>query len=215
MAPGAPSSLAAAALEIMLAMLAAALLVVVAQAKEQETVHGPPLGPNVTLRGGVVMPTISMGSGGSCHPDPDGTEKGCKNYQTTLQWFKLGGRGVHDALSYQNQAGLGAAIADSNLSRKELFVMSMVPTYLMGYNETIAAVHASLEQMKLNVLDLVMVHHRAPVRNGQRTHYCTYLAARTRTQRTHARTHARTLLCTHASSLSACEHATNKRRLRR
>eukprot|EP01047_Picozoa_sp_COSAG01_P087854 COSAG01_NODE_20402_length_955_cov_9.255841_2_plen_108_part_01 len=108
-------------------MLAAALLVVVApggaQAKEQETVHGgpPPLGPNVTLRGGVVMPTISMGSGGSCHPDPDGTEKGCKNYQTTLQWFKLGGRGVHDALSYQNQAGLGAAIADSNLSRKELF----------------------------------------------------------------------------------------------
>ena len=29
------------------------------------------------------------------------------------------------------------------------------------YNNTIAAVHASLEQMQLDYLDLVMIHHRA------------------------------------------------------
>lgn len=33
----------------------------------------------------------------------------------------------------------------------------------MGFNETVAAVEASLAQMQLTYLDLVMIHHRAPV----------------------------------------------------
>ena len=40
--------------------------------------------------------------------------------QVTLDWFKSGGRAVHDALSYGNQAGLGAAIKDSGLQRHEV-----------------------------------------------------------------------------------------------
>lgn len=113
-------------------------------------------------------------------------------------------------MQYCNQAGLGAAVKDSKLKRSELFVMSMVPTYLMGFNETgkyckrahippltvqyctwlalvyvlpcvhhhnlisrdsgetllaptVSSVEASLAQMQLKQLDLVMIHHRAPV----------------------------------------------------
>ena len=129
-----------------------------------------PLGPTVTLRGGVVMPSVGLGNGGGCHPDPDGTERHtCESYNVTTEAMGVGYRAFHDALSYGNQAGLGAAVKDSKLDRSALFLMSMVPTYLMGYNETVAAVHASLAQMQLEHLDLVMIHHRAPVSAFPRT----------------------------------------------
>lgn len=107
------------------------------------------------------MPSLGLGSAGGCHPDPDGTERSCPGYIAATQALGLGYRSFHDALSYGNQAGLGAAIKDSNISRKDIFVMSMVPKYLMGYNETKASVAASLEQLQVDYLDLVMVHHRA------------------------------------------------------
>lgn len=119
------------------------------------------LGPNITLRDGVVMPTVGLGSSGGCHPDPNGTEKTCPGYKNALQAMKLGYRSFHDALSYGNQAGLGAAVMDSGIPREQLFVMSMVPKYLMGYNETKAAVQASLAQLQVSYIDLMMVHHRA------------------------------------------------------
>eukprot|EP00937_MAST-01D_sp_MAST-1D-sp2_P001890 g1890.t1 len=122
-----------------------------------------PLGRTTTLRGGVKMPTIGLGSSGSCGPDSFGTADNspCAGYNATMEWFKNGGRAVHDALSYCNQYGVGRAVRDSGLPREEVFVMSMVPKFLMGYNETKAAVRASLQQMGLAYLDLVMVHHRA------------------------------------------------------
>merc|ERR1712151_984997 len=98
------------------------------------------------LRGGVEMPIMGLGSSG---------------YNATVQAMHLGYRAFHDALSYGNQLELGAAIKASPLPRKELFIMSMVPKYLMGYNETKAAVAASLEQLGVEYIDLVMIHHRA------------------------------------------------------
>ena len=35
------------------------------------------------------------------------------------------------------------------MNRSDLFVMSMVPKYLMGFNETLASVHASLAQLQV------------------------------------------------------------------
>jgi len=109
------------------------------------------------------MPSVGSGSMGSCGPDSFGTVGNvpCENMNASLQYFGLGGRSVHDALSYCNQYGLGAAAQASMIPRKDLFLMSMVPYHLLGYNNTIAAVHASLEQMQLDYLDLVMIHHRA------------------------------------------------------
>ena len=121
-----------------------------------------PLGPNVTLRGGTVMPSIGLGSSGHCHPDPDGSEaSACSNYNATLSAIQAGYRSFHDALSYSNQAGVGAAVKASGVPRDELFMMSMVPKYLMGYNNTYASVEASLAQLQVEYLDLVMIHHRA------------------------------------------------------
>ena len=122
-----------------------------------------PLGRTVRLRGGVEMPTIGLGSSGACGPDSFGTVDGspCQEYNATRLWFANGGRAVHTALSYCNQYGVGAAFRDSGLRRESVFLMSMVPKFLMGYNETRSRVEASLQQMGLARLDLVMLHHRA------------------------------------------------------
>ena len=75
---------------------------------------GPALGPTVTLRGGVAMPSVAMGNPGGCGADSFGTQDGspCAAYNTTMSWFSVGGRSVHDALSYGNQFGLGKAAND-------------------------------------------------------------------------------------------------------
>jgi diketogulonate reductase-like aldo/keto reductase len=121
------------------------------------------LNPLCKYATGVVMPTVGLGSSGGCGPDSFGTADGspCAWYNASSSWFKHGGRAVHDALSYGNQFGVGAAFRDSGLGRTDVFLMTMVPKYLMGFNETLASVEASLAQMQLAHLDLVMVHHRA------------------------------------------------------
>ena len=115
------------------------------------------------LRSGIEMPSIGLGSSGGCGPDSFATADGspCGEYNATMLWFGNGGRAVHTALSYCNQFGVGAAYHASGLKREDVFLMSMVPKFLMGYNETRASVEASLKQMQLERLDLVMLHHRA------------------------------------------------------
>ena len=49
---------------------------------------------------GVIMPSVGLGSSGGCHPDVDGTEDKCGNYNASLGAMKLGYRAFHDALSY-------------------------------------------------------------------------------------------------------------------
>ena len=50
--------------------------------------------------------------------------------------------GFHDALSYCNQAGLGAAVKDATaVKRSELFLMSMVRTALLAAPGRLMRVH--------------------------------------------------------------------------
>lgn len=127
------------------------------------TIRGKPGAPRVA------MPSVALGNAGGCHPDPNGneaTDPTCPAYNVVLSAIDVGYRSFHDALSYSNQAGLGAALKEAmtgarQVPRADLFAMSMVPKYLMGYNLTKRAVHASLQQLELAYIDLVMVHHRA------------------------------------------------------
>ena len=46
--------------------------------------------------------------------------------QTVKEWIKLGGRRIDASLSYRNQKGVGKAIAECGVPRKELFIVSKV-----------------------------------------------------------------------------------------
>ena len=179
------------------------LLASVAALPATTTIRGKPGAARVS------MPAVAMGNAGSCYPDPTGheaTDPNCPAYAVIKNALDVGYRSFHDALSYGNQAGLGAALKDAlaepsaTLQRSDLFVMSMVyvfhnatrmarvvrparrqttqpalyacfltpphalafsPKYLMGTNATNAAVSASLAQLQVEYIDLVMVHHRA------------------------------------------------------
>ena len=71
--------------------------------------------------------------------------------------FGLGYRHVDTALGYDNQAGVGAALARAALPRSEYFVTSKVPGGLNA-SATAAALELALQQLRLEFVDLMLLH---------------------------------------------------------
>ena len=71
--------------------------------------------------------------------------------------FGLGYRHVDTALGYENQAGVGAALARAALPRSEYFVTSKVPGGLNA-SATTAALELALQQLRLEFVDLMLLH---------------------------------------------------------
>ena len=69
--------------------------------------------PNLRLNNGVEIPQFGFGV---FQVDPDQTA------QTVRQAFEAGYRHIDTAQMYRNEEGVGDAIADSGLSRGEVFV---------------------------------------------------------------------------------------------
>ena len=102
------------------------------------------------------MPSVGSGSMGGCGPDSMGTADGspCGQYNATLLYLKNGGRALHDALSYGNQWGTGAAVKDAakllNIKREEVFMMSMVPREIPGHGTMISATAVAISNSTLS-----------------------------------------------------------------
>jgi diketogulonate reductase-like aldo/keto reductase len=83
-------------------------------------------------------------------------------YRTVLWYLLLGGRHIDGAHLYLNHAAIGDAIqeatANRGISREEIFVTTKIfPTHY-GYNSTVRFVTKYLEELKLEYLDLVLMH---------------------------------------------------------
>jgi 2,5-diketo-D-gluconate reductase A len=81
--------------------------------------------------------------------------------------LQAGYRSIDTAAIYGNEAGVGSAIADSGLSRDELFVTSKLWNSEQGYDSTLRAFDASLDRLGLDTLDLYLIHWPTP----ERDHY--------------------------------------------
>lgn len=65
------------------------------------------------------------------------------------------------AAYYRNEADVGKAIADSGIDRSEIFVTTKLWTGFGGpidYNGTLAALQDSLKKLKLEYVDLYLIH---------------------------------------------------------
>lgn len=62
------------------------------------------------------------------------------------------------AAVYNNEAIVGQAIASSAVSREELFISSKVWNGDLGYDETLFAFERTLRNLKLDYLDLYLIH---------------------------------------------------------
>ncbi|MDF9839900.1 MULTISPECIES: aldo/keto reductase [unclassified Paenibacillus] len=111
------------------------------------------------LQGGVQMPWLGLG----VFQVADGEEL----VQAVKSAIAHGYRSIDTAAIYQNEQGVGQAIAEAlaenGLQREELFITSKAWNADLGYEETLAAYEASLERLGLDYLDLYLIHW--PVKN--------------------------------------------------
>jgi 2,5-diketo-D-gluconate reductase A len=76
--------------------------------------------------------------------------------------LEVGYRSIDTARLYGNEEGVGRAIEASELSRDDLFVTTKVWNDDHGFDSTLAAFDASLRRLRLDVLDLYLIHWPTP-----------------------------------------------------
>ncbi len=103
----------------------------------------------VTLSNGIKMPQLGYGvyqiSKAECE-------------SCVLNALKVGYRHIDTAQSYFNEEEVGMAIERSGIPRKELFITTKVWIEHYGYESTKASVMESLRKLRVDYIDLVLLH---------------------------------------------------------
>lgn len=102
-----------------------------------------------TLKNGVTMPCIGFGTYNTSDEDA------CR---VVLDAIEVGYTLIDTAAIYENEAGIGRAIAQSGVSREKLFITSKVWNTHRGYDRTMESFNASLERLGLTYIDLFLIH---------------------------------------------------------
>ncbi|WP_296950945.1 2,5-didehydrogluconate reductase DkgB [uncultured Massilia sp.] len=76
--------------------------------------------------------------------------------------LELGYRAVDTAQIYGNEADVGAALAASGVARGELFVTTKIWTENYAKDKLVPSLRASLDKLRTNYADLVLIHWPAP-----------------------------------------------------
>ncbi|HLR63257.1 MAG TPA: aldo/keto reductase, partial [Lentibacillus sp.] len=107
----------------------------------------------ITLNNGLRMPQLGFGVWQV--PDEEVTA-------AVTKALEVGYRAIDTAKVYENEAGVGRALAKSNIPRKELFITTKVWNSDQGYENTLKAFDASLERLGLDYVDLYLIHWPMP-----------------------------------------------------
>lgn len=82
----------------------------------------------------------------------------CK--KAVLAALKAGYRHIDTAQLYKNERAVGDAIRESGISREEIFITTKIWTTNYGYDKAKAAIQKSLDRMKIDYIDLMLLHQR-------------------------------------------------------
>jgi diketogulonate reductase-like aldo/keto reductase len=104
----------------------------------------------ITLNNGVKMP--QHGFGVYLITDEE------KGYQSINKALEVGYRAFDTAQFYENEALLGKILDESSAKRSELFITTKVANYNQGYDSTLSTVEQSLKDLRVDQLDLLLVH---------------------------------------------------------
>jgi 2,5-diketo-D-gluconate reductase A len=109
--------------------------------------------PTLLLADGVEIPQLGFGV---FQVPPEETQGVVEEALAT------GYRHVDTAAAYRNEAGVGAAIAASGLSPEDVFVTTKLWNSEQGYDSTMRAFEKSLARLKLDRVDLYLIHWPVP-----------------------------------------------------
>jgi len=113
--------------------------------------------PTVTFNDGNQIPQLGYGV---FRVPPADTER------AVSEALEVGYRHIDTAAIYGNEAGVGAAIAASGIARDELFVTTKLWNDRQVGDEPNAALAESLEKLRLDQVDLYLVHWPAPAHDN-------------------------------------------------
>lgn len=101
--------------------------------------------PNLTLNNGVKMPLLGLGTykllGQECQ-------------RAVLDALSVGYRLIDTAQYYNNESNVGAAIKESSIDRKELFIV----TKLQSSRNVADSIQESLKRLQSDYIDLLLIH---------------------------------------------------------
>ncbi|MGN0567673.1 MAG: aldo/keto reductase [Acutalibacteraceae bacterium] len=103
----------------------------------------------VTLSNGVKMPQLGYGV-------YQVTKDECE--RCVLDALKVGYRSIDTAQSYFNEEEVGSAIQKSGVPRDEIFLTTKVWIEHYGYEECKKSVEVSMEKLKTDYIDLMLLH---------------------------------------------------------
>jgi 2,5-diketo-D-gluconate reductase A len=104
----------------------------------------------VTLNNKRQMPMLGFGV--FQIPDPEECRR------SVVDAIEAGYRLIDTAASYMNEAAVGQGLRDSGVAREDLFVTSKLWVQDTGFERTRAAIDNSLRRLKLDYLDLYLIH---------------------------------------------------------
>src|SRR4051794_7218684 len=112
--------------------------------------------PTIRLNNGVEMPQLGFGV---FQVPPD------EVVEPVRTAIESGYRLIDTAAAYQNEEGVGKALADSGVPRDELFVTTKLWNADQGYDEAMRAFDVSLGKLGLETVDLYLIHWPLPKRD--------------------------------------------------
>jgi 2,5-diketo-D-gluconate reductase A len=111
--------------------------------------------PTLKLHDGTAIPQLGLGV---FQVPPEETAA------VTSQALEVGYRHIDTAQMYQNEAGVGQAIAESGIARDELYVTTKLNNGFHRPDDARRSFEESLEKLQLDEVDLFLVHWPLPTR---------------------------------------------------
>ncbi len=85
-------------------------------------------------------------------------DNGKRAIDTMLYALEIGYRHIDTAAMYENEKEVGEAVHQSGIPREEIFITTKLWNSDHGYQNAINAFHKSLDKLKLNYIDLYLIH---------------------------------------------------------
>lgn len=114
---------------------------------------------SLTMNDGHTIPQMGFGT---CRIAPETTAA------AVTRALEAGYRHIDTATIYKNEAGVGQALAESDLPRTDLFITTKLWNTDQGYETAIEAAERSLELLGLDYLDLYLIHWAQPAQGRYR-----------------------------------------------